>query len=152
MSKNKGFTLIEIVAGFGIVCVLGMQLLPMLFSFTNYYRRQKVHTTCRLLVTDLGLLQSLAYYANRNGQVASLTLEPKGSGYSIYGIKSYKKTVNFAQRGLGDIKIEGLQVARFLPGGVPEQPGSFKIYHVDNTVKKRVYIQPVSGRIVVKDE
>lgn len=148
---NKGFTLLELVAGLALV--LGLQAMCYLpcQQLYHYYKLKQLDTACRLLLEDLSAMQAGAFYAAGIRQISTLNVANQGDGYSISNVAASKQ-VRFSALGLGDFQVIGPRTLRFLPGGSPENAGVLHIMsRTDNSLHKELHIQPVTGRVVVKD-
>ena len=99
-----------------------------------------------------GIMQTRSLYVN-DGLVQSIKVYSDGSGYDLNKGSKKIKSVKLSQLGWGCLKLFCINDVQFLPGGVPKVYSKI-IVQVRNEekLKKTVEVQPISGRIVVKDE
>ncbi|MDF2546483.1 MAG: hypothetical protein K0R93_1381 [Anaerosolibacter sp.] len=143
MKKNhrqKGFTLIEVVAVIGLMVILSSLAMPTIkkssFTMKSYARH---------LCTDI-----------REVRMSKMTL---GGQYSILLSKKYYKVLDGTQE-LKSVEIPdpfellyGNEEVRFSYQGVPTHGGdTITIYNKDSRRFYQITIVPASGRVLLLDE
>jgi len=148
----KGFTLVEVVITLAILliteaaCYCGYDMLQKRSKII------KLNNASNLLVLELSAMQTRAFYVN-DGYIQSLKVYSDGSGYDLNKGTEQIKSVKLSQLGWGCLKLFCVNDVQFLPGGVPKVYAKIIVQvRGDEKLKKIVEVQPVSGRIVVKDE
>ena len=154
MLRNKGFTLMELVAGMAIFLLLAAGLLPMCEDFFKIAETAKVNSACRLLATDIADVQSKTLYSNLNGPAYVIMLDQYGDGYVIVKNQAVWKNVKFSELGLSPViaTCANTNQISFTENGSPKRAVSVNVYCKESSVKRKlVEVQPVTGRIVIKD-
>ena len=154
MLRNKGFTLVELVAGMAIFLLLAAGLLPMCEDFFKIAETAKVNSACRLLATDIADVQSKTLYSNLNGPAYVIMLDQYGDGYVIVKNQAVWKNVKFSELGLSPViaTCANTNQISFTENGGPKRAVSVNVYCKESSVKRKlVEVQPVTGRIVIKD-
>jgi len=112
----------------------------------------KLTNACNLLVLELTAMQNRAIYVN-DGYIQSMKVHSDGSGYDLNKGTEQIKTVKLSQLGWGCLKLFCINDVQFLSGGVPKIYSKIIVQvRDDEKLKKIVEVQPVTGRIVVKDD
>jgi len=97
-------------------------------------------------------MQNRAIYIN-DGYIQSMKVHSDGSGYDLNKGTEQIKTVKLSQLGWGCLKLFCINDVQFLSGGVPKVYSKIIVQvRDDENLKKIVEVQPVTGRIVVKDD
>lgn len=154
MLRNKGFTLVELVAGLAIFLLLAAGLLPMWDGLIKIAETAKVNCACRLLATDIADVQNKTLYNNSSGPAFVIMLDQYGGGYIIVKDQTVWKNVKFSEVGLSPViaTCANTNQISFTANGSPKKAVSVNVYCKESSAKRKlVEVQPVTGRIVIKD-
>ena len=152
-TKNiEGFTLVEVVIALAVFLSMEVGFYSGYQMLQQRAKIIKLNNACNLLVLELSAMQTRALYVN-DGFVQSIKVYSDGSGYDLNKGSKKIKSVKLSQLGWGCLKLFCINDVQFLPGGVPKVYSKIIVQVRDEEkLKKTVEVQPISGRIVVKDE
>jgi prepilin-type N-terminal cleavage/methylation domain-containing protein len=151
-THNKGFTLVEVVIALAVLLTTEAVFYSSYEVLQKRARTIKLNNACNLLVLELSAMQTRAFYVN-DGLTQSIKVHTDGSGYDLNKGTEQTKTVKLSQLGWGCLKLFCVNDVQFLPGGVPKVYAKIIVQvRDDEKLKKIVEVQPVTGRIVVKDD
>lgn len=154
MLSRRGFTLVELVAGMAIFLLLAAGLLPMCEESFKVAETAKVKSACRLLATDIADVQSKTLYSNLRGPAYVIMLDQYGDGYVIVKNQAVWRNVKFSELGLSPVvaTCANTNQISFTTNGSPKRAVSVNVYCRGSSAKRKlVEVQPVTGRIVIKD-
>lgn len=154
MSRSRGFSLLELVIALAVFLSASLCVLPLFSEGARFAQSNKISVACRLLATDMSFVQNKSLYGNLNGDSYSLMLDRYGDGYTVIrGQKVYRKVV-FSEKGLAPVIATCASTNKFAftANGAPKSSASINVYcsNVPNK-SKFVEIQPITGRIVIRD-
>ncbi|MEG2765205.1 MAG: prepilin-type N-terminal cleavage/methylation domain-containing protein [Acidaminococcaceae bacterium] len=154
MSRQKGFTLVELVVGLAILLVLLVSVVPATEGLNHLLGRVQLDLASKMLAMDLGVVQEKALYENKGAQKYKLLLLSNGKGYTIYRQGEPWKAVVFAEQALSRVRLETLvREVSFSNSGAPQKYVVIKVkMEQEAGYWKTVAVQPITGRIVITDE
>ncbi|MFA7068875.1 MAG: prepilin-type N-terminal cleavage/methylation domain-containing protein [Acidaminococcaceae bacterium] len=149
---TKGFTLIEVVLAIALILILEIAFYPSYKLWQQQSKIMKLNSACHYLRLELSAMQTRSFYI-KDKYLQSLKIHSDGQGYDLYINQGKTKTVMLSKVGWGCLKLFCINKIQFLPGGVPKAYAKIIVQlRDDDKVKKIVEVQPVTGRIVIKDE
>ena len=156
MTKSrKGFTLIELIVGLAIFLFMLLIPLPIWEGFLQIAEISKVNSACHLLATDIAYIQEKSLFRNLEEPTYLIMLDRYGDGYTIIKNQTIVKNVKFSEIGLEPVVATCANTNKisFSTNGSPQKAVSVNVYSRKNSSKRKyVDVQPVTGRIVIKDE
>ncbi len=156
MTKSrKGFTLLELIIGLAIFSFMLVISLPLLEGFLQISEMAKVNSACQLLATDIADIQNKSLFRNLEGPAYIIMLDRYGDGYTIIKNQTIVKSVRFSELGLETIVATCANTNKisFSTTGSPQRAVNVNVYSRKNDSKRKyVEVQPVTGRIVITDE
>jgi len=147
----NGFTLIEVVIAVALILILEIAFYPSYKLWQKQIKIMKLNSACHYLSLELSAMQTRSFYIkDKHRQI--LKIHNDGQGYDLYLEQGKTKTVKLSKVGWGCLKLFCINNVQFLPGGVPKAYAKIIVQlRDDNKVKKIVEVQPVTGRIVIKN-
>ena len=154
-TSSKGFALLELIVGLAIFLFMLVISLPMWEGFLQISEMAKIDSACRLLATDIADIQNKALFRNLEGPAYVIMLDRYGDGYTIIKNQTIVKSVRFSELGLETIVATCANTNKisFSTTGSPQRAVNVNVYsRKNNSKRKYVEVQPVTGRIVITDE
>ena len=156
MSKGcKGFALLELIVCLAIFLFMLVVSSPLWEGFLQISEMAKVNSACKLLATDIADIQNKSLFRNLEGPVYLIMLDRYGDGYTIIENQIIIKNVRFSEIGLDPVVATCANTNKisFSTTGSPQRAVSVNVYSKKNNSKRKyVEVQPVTGRIVITDE
>lgn len=154
LKDRKGFFLLEITMGMGLLLLVLFLVLPLWQLFAHFTVVAALDRACQLLASELTTLQINTLYNGQGEQLPYLLLEQDGSGYMIFDSQRRIRSVSFAACGLKDIAVtcSATKKLGFSNNGGPQKAVTLKVNNTKTGEKKFVEVQPVTGRVVITDE
>lgn len=152
--SRRGSALVELIAGLAIFLLLQATFIPLWSGLLKVTETVKIDNACRMLAIDIGDLQRKALYNNLGGPQYILALDQYGDGYSIIKNQTTWKRVKFSEIGLKSVIVTcaNTNLISFTANGTPKKSASVNVYCKENIAKRKIVeVQPVTGRIVIKD-
>lgn len=152
--KSRGAVLVELIAGLAILLLLQATFIPLWSGLLKVTETVKIDDACRMLAIDIADLQNKALYNNLGGPQYILVLDQYGDGYTITKNQTTWKRVKFSEIGLNPVIVTcaNTNFISFTANGTPKKSASINVYCKENTTKRKIVeVQPVTGRIVIKD-
>lgn len=147
--------MLELIAGLAIFLFMLALSLPMWQGFLKISETAKINNASRLLAMDLANIQNKSLFRNLGGGTYFIMLDRYGDGYAIFKNQKIVKNVIFSKLGLESITATCANTNKisFSTNGSPQRAVCVNVYSRKNNLKRRyVEVQPVTGRIVIKDE
>ncbi|HIU64519.1 MAG TPA: type II secretion system protein [Candidatus Avacidaminococcus intestinavium] len=150
---QKGITLVEVICVLMVFSVLLVILVPTWSVLQQLSEKEKINNAAQLLAADLALLQQKAMLNSVRGVSYYLVITPSGDGYKIMRNQEKEKEQKFSSNCLASIRLESILNNRiaFSNLGTPTHFIAVKVRGKSFNNNKIVEVQPVSGRIVVRN-
>ena len=150
-TRYKGFTLIEVVIALSLFSLLELCFYPSYKVLQNHAKILKLNNACNYLMLELSAMRTRAFYIN-DKRIQILKIYSDGKGYQVNMEQGKNKTVMLEDFDWGCINLFCSTSIQFLPGGAPKSYAKIIMQLTDDPeIKKIVEVQPITGRIVVKD-
>lgn len=149
---KSGFTLIELVLVLAFILLVAATFYPMYNLWCQKAKLVQLNNVCHYLRLELSAMHTRSFYfTDKNRQI--LKIHNDGQGYDLFGGQDKTKTIMLSKLGWGCVKLFCINSVQFLPGGVPQSYAKIIVQlKEDARIKKIVEVQPVTGRIVIKNE
>ncbi len=143
MSKNKGFSIVELAVVIGIVTLISLVTLPLLL---NYQKTTKLRSEAQVLATNLRLAQQMAVTEQ---VIYNVKFFPETDSYQIINSQSSEvvKTVNLdSEISIDEISDLTENTAQFNVVGAVLESGSVTLINTRNAtstiqIKPSGYVQ-----------
>jgi|GEM_PF-5759415 len=150
--SSAGFTLVELIAGVGVVLVITAFLFPAVTCLRAAMAKAEVQTAAEIVKLDLARLQQKGMLAEAADQEV-FVLDPDWGGYKfIRNEEDDWYAFRFSQIGAGKIKFtnSGFPKIRFGSDGGPVNMARLYLGHADvPDYLIVIQVQPVTGQILV---
>lgn len=148
--NERGFLLLELLVFTALLSITASFLATQTKAYTAWYEKRQLKTVAEILAGDIRTLQRQSLFDNGilNRQIKFM---PDNSGYAFYKDRKIMKKVYFADLDCADVYIDRKMTnIQFTNNGSPSYTGSVRLKHRKNMAAAcTVYIQPVTGRVVL---
>lgn len=152
MKKQGGFLLIEIVMAFVLIAMFISLIIPTYKIYGMAASNYKINIACKLITNDIASTQIEAMYNDFGEASNSIAVHSDHAGYTIYFNRKAVKKVYFADYNCGDVYLQSnANGISFSSTGAPTGYAVLQVSIPGKNIIRLLEIQPVTGRIVVKE-